>query len=183
MLERIAAAGATASLDPGGRVRIAGVSRLPAGLLDLLRENKAAVAVALAGRGEASANHAADPTPAAPDPDDAAERAAMAEHHAVPPDPAPWHPGAADALRDGLLVGWHVSRRQRLGALVQRLHGARPKREHGVCALDWAGWEAAGRAAAELPSAEWAAWRGAAETDRAAWTLPGAEPPVGGASR
>ncbi len=44
LLNRIAAAGATASLDPDGRVRIAGASRLPAGLLDLLRQNRAAVA-------------------------------------------------------------------------------------------------------------------------------------------
>ena len=34
---------------------------------------------------------------------------------------------------------------------------------------DWAEWEAAGRAAAELPDAEWAAWRATVGTAEAVW--------------
>ena len=79
LLDRVAAAGAAASLDPDGRVRIAGASRLPAELLDVLRQNRAAVAEALAASRAATVGRAADATLVAPDPGDAMERAAMAD--------------------------------------------------------------------------------------------------------
>lgn len=59
--------------------------------------------------------------------------------------------------------------RLRLSRLTQRLHDARPKRQHGVRPLDWAEWETAGRAAAELPSGEWSAWRAMVGTAAAGW--------------
>jgi hypothetical protein len=98
---------------------------------------------------------------------DGAERAAMAEHYAAPPDPYPWRPGDPDPLRDGLLAGWHASRRVRLATLAQRLREARPKREHGVRQLDWQAWEDAAREAAGLPSGAWSAWRAAVGTEGA----------------
>ncbi len=79
MLDRIAETGAAASLDPDGRVRIAGASRLSAELLDLLRQNRAAVAEALAASRAAVVDQAADATLVAPDPDDAMERSAMVD--------------------------------------------------------------------------------------------------------
>ena len=144
LLDRVADAGATASLDPDGRVRIAGASRLPAELLGLLRQNREAVAEALARR--------------LADPADAAELAAMAEHYAAPPDPDPWRPGDPDPLADGLLAGWHAGR-VRLAVAIENLQAARPKRTHGVRALDWDKWEAAGRDAAGQPGAAWSTWR------------------------
>jgi hypothetical protein len=44
---------------------------------------------------------------------DAAETAALAAHYAAPPAPAPYTPGDADAMRDGLREGWrrHQERR------------------------------------------------------------------------
>ena len=173
LLDRIAEAGATASLDPDGRVRIAGASRLPAELLDLLRQNRVAVAEALARR-EADLDDApAAPVDLEPDPIEAAERAAMAEHHAAPPADCPWRPGDPDPLRDGLLAGWRAAQllqqRLRLAAVAARLRGARPKRVHGVRQLDWAEWEAAARAAADLPTSEWAAWRARFGRAEAAW--------------
>lgn len=48
LLARLSAAGAAVTLDPDGRVRIAGAARLPAGLLDLARRNREALADALA---------------------------------------------------------------------------------------------------------------------------------------
>lgn len=63
--------------------------------------------------------------------------------------------------------------RLRLAGLAARLYVARPKREHGVRALDWAEWEAAGRAAAELPTRQWAAWRSRPVADATAWAQPG----------
>ena len=47
---------------------------------------------------------------------------------------------------------------RRLDALDERLEAARPKRVHGVPEWHWQTWQAAARAAAELPSAEWEAW-------------------------
>ena len=95
LLGRAAAAGAVASLDPDGWVRIAGAGGLPAGLLDLLRRNRVAVAEELARREV--------------DPADAAERAAMAEHFAAPAAPDPWRPGDPDPLGAGLLAGWRAA--------------------------------------------------------------------------
>ncbi len=90
----------------------------------------------------------------------------MAEHHAAPPEPRPWRPGDPDPLRDGLLAGWHASRRVRFAALAERLREARPKQRRGG-QLAWQAAEAAAREAAELPSAAWAAWRGAVGTEGA----------------
>ena len=117
------------------------------------------------GAGMESAGGAASCLPAGGrmNPDDAAERAAMAEHYAAPPAPSPWCPGDPDPLRDGLLAGWRAAQllqqRLRLAALVQRLRDAGPKRTWGVRELDRQAWEAAAREAAGLPTAEWAAWR------------------------
>ena len=60
----------------------------------------------------------------------------MAEHYAAPPADRPWVPGDQDPLRDRLLAGWLAGQRLRLGALVQRLHDARPRRTWGVRELD-----------------------------------------------
>ena len=66
LLDRIAEAGAAASLDPDGRVRIAGASRLPAELLDLLRQNRVAVAEALATSRAAIVDRPCRPKPHRP---------------------------------------------------------------------------------------------------------------------
>ncbi len=152
LLDRIAAAGAAASLDPDGRVRIAGASRLPTGLLDLLRQSLAEVAEALAAR------LADAPAPIEDDPAETAERAAMAEHYAAPPDPDPWRPGDPDPLGAGLFAGWLASR-VRLAAVSENLEAVRPRRTWGVRELDRQAWVAAAQTAASLPTAEWAAWR------------------------
>ena len=149
LLDRIAAAGAAASLAPDNRVRITGASRLPAELLDLLRQNREGIAGALVRRQA--------------DPCDVAERAAMAEHYATPAEDRPWRPGDPDPLGAGLLAAWHASCRIRLAALSARLQTARPRRVHGVRELDQRAWEAAARAAAGLPRAEWEAWRSTVE--------------------
>ncbi len=118
------------------------------------------------------------------DPIEAAERAAMAEHYAAPPDARPWRPGDPDPLRDGLLAGWRAGQRLRLGALVQRLHDARPKQRHGVRRLDFDAWTVAAREAAGLPSGEWLAWRATIGTAAAGWPpRPPAPPPTGGVHR
>jgi len=49
--------------------------------------------------------------------------------------------------------------RFRLAGLAERLHAARPKREHGVRQLDWDAWQDAAREAVGMPSTEWVAWR------------------------
>jgi hypothetical protein len=82
LLARIAEAGATAALDPDGRVRIGGASRLPPALLDQARQNRDALAAVLAERRRAAslvaaADHAAEAL-AAPDPELARERAETA---------------------------------------------------------------------------------------------------------
>ncbi len=140
LLGRAEAAGAVASLAPDGRVRIAGAGNLPAGLLDLLRGDRDGIAAALAARraavGAAGAEAGSGST-AEPDPEDAAECASTAEHHAAPPDPDPWRPGDPDPPGAGLLAGWHAARAVRLAAIAERLEVARPKRWHGVRALDW----------------------------------------------
>ncbi len=89
----------------------------------------------------------------------------MAEHYAAPPDLDLWRPSDPDPLRDGLLAGWRAGQRRRLGALVQRLHDARPKRQRGVREMDWRAWEAEAWEAAGLPSGEWSAWRATVGTE------------------
>ena len=59
---------------------------------------------------------------------DAAERAAMAEQYAAPPDPRVWQPGDPDPLRDGLVAGWRSGQQRRLSAPAVRLRAARPRR-------------------------------------------------------
>jgi hypothetical protein len=167
LLDRITAAGAAASLDPDRRVRISGVSRLPEELLVLLRENRAAIAEALARRDA--------------EPDGATERAAMAEHYAAPPEPDPYRPSDPDPLRDGLLAGWRESRIVRLAAAAERLEAARPRPTHGIRDLDRQACHAAAQAAAGLSSLEWVAWRATIGTAAVGWPprFP-APPPAGG---
>ena len=134
------------------------------------RDDVARLLVERASTAGLSAAAEADPkTAPAPDFDDAAERAAMADHHAAPPDPNPWRPGDPDPLRDGLLAGWRASRSGRLAGLAERLEAARPRRSWGVSEMHWRAWEAAAREAAGLPSAAWAAWRATVGTAETAW--------------
>ena len=117
------------------------------------------------------------------DPIEAAERGAMAGHHAALPDACPWRPGAPGPLRDGLLAGWRASRSARLAGLAERLEAARPRRTWGVRELDWRAWQGAAREAAGLPSAEWAAWRATVGTDVTIWKPSCAACPATGEAR
>jgi hypothetical protein len=82
LLARIAEAGATAALDPDGRVRISGASRLAPALLDEARQNREALAALLAERRRAGALLAAASSAAealaTPDPEFVHERAETA---------------------------------------------------------------------------------------------------------
>ena len=114
---------------------------------------------------------------------------ALPEAVEAPPGPsvapqASIHPEpAAGGLSAELRAVQVLQQRLRLNALAERLRDSKPKREHGVRALDWAEWEAAGRAAAELSDAEWLAWRATVGT-AAGWPpRPPAPPPVVEAQR
>ena len=61
-----------------------------------------------------------------------------------------------------------LQKRLQLAGLAGRLRVAKPKRTLAIRALDWAELEDAARQAAELPSAEWAAWRGGGDEGAAA---------------
>ncbi len=87
------AAGARFRLVEGGRVRFT-LGEAPAEVVAELRRHRGEVAAILAERERTSAGG-----------HDAAERAAMAAHQAVPADAEAWCPGTPDPLRAGLLVG------------------------------------------------------------------------------
>ncbi len=86
---------------------------------------------------------------------------------------------AADHLASAILA-----QRLALAALVQRLRECRPKREHGVRALDFDAWTVAARDAGALPTGEWLAWRATIGPAAAGWPpRPPAPPPTGGVHR
>ncbi len=170
-LARAEAAGVRFRLAPGGGVRMEAAAPPPPDVLADLRRWREDVARVLAERA-ASLSVAAEAgarTDSAPDPDEAAERAAMADHHAAAPADCPWRPGDRDSLRDGLLAGWRASRSGRLAAIALRLEAARPRWAWGVREMDWRAWQTAAQEAAALPSVEWSSWRAKVGTAATAW--------------
>ncbi len=101
----------------------------------------------------------------------------------APPAPIDVRP-AAEGLPAAERAVRQLQQRLRLGALVQRLHDARPKQRHDVRRLDFDAWTVAAQAAAGLSNAGWRAWRDALATQGAAWppSCP-APPPAAGAHR
>ncbi len=157
-------AGVVLRLGPDGRVTLSAPQPPDETVLAGLRRHRDRITAMLAAAVEDGVPHGD-----VDHPDDEAERAAMVEHHAAPPDPCPWRPGDPDPLRDGLLAGWRASRSGRLAAIALRLEAARPRWAWGVREMDWRAWQTAAQEAAALPSVEWSSWRAKVGTAATAW--------------